>query len=122
MKKVAGNYANENLDERDRDSDPDRNQTRDQRERHPNCSDEPNILKDDVRHAETEPNLIKHRKLLSAHLLRTQESLALKQSAQFSRNWEGKLHCPAVFKLKSRLPQGAVFGFRRNFKPLRSTS
>src|SRR5712692_1035989 len=48
MEKIPGNYANEYLDKGHRDSDPNRHQTRNQRERHPNCSDEPNVSKNDV--------------------------------------------------------------------------
>ena len=93
MKKVAGDYTDKNFDERDRNSHSDRHQTRDERERHPDCSDEPDVLKDDVGGAETEPNVIKHNKTPACALLREQESLALKRSARFSRNREGKLHC-----------------------------
>src|SRR5712692_6771866 len=62
MEKIPGNYANEYLDKGHRDSDPNRHQTRNQRERHPNCSDEPNVSKNDVCPAKTEPNVIEHNK------------------------------------------------------------
>src|SRR5947199_23577 len=76
-------------------SGPDRRQASNERERHPNCGDEPDVLKNNVRRTEAEPNVIKHNKTPACALLREQESLALKPvSAVFPAvAGEGKLHC-----------------------------
>ena len=37
-------------------------QARDERERHPDCGDEPDVLENDVGRTEAEPNVIEHNK------------------------------------------------------------
>src|SRR5207248_5988460 len=93
MKKISGDDADKNLDQRDGNASADRDQARDECERHPDCRDEPNVLKNDARRTKAEPNLIEHNKTPAAPCCAKQESLALKRSVRFSRNWEGKLHC-----------------------------
>src|SRR6266481_687774 len=45
MEKISGEDTDENLDQRDRNSGPDRNETRDEGEAHPNGGNKPDILK-----------------------------------------------------------------------------
>ena len=93
VEEIACDYADENFDERNRDAHSDRDQTRDQRERHPNRCNEPNILKNDARSIETDPNMIEHNKTPACAPLRQQESSALKPISAVLRFSEGKLHC-----------------------------
>src|SRR5438270_10675910 len=93
MSKDTCNHDNEKFHRRPRDASPDRNQTRDQREGHPGCSDKPDVLKNEIRRAETEPNVIKHKKTPACALLREQESLALRPVSAVFPFREGKLHC-----------------------------
>src|SRR5439155_17291709 len=123
MKKVSRDYADENFDQRDRNTYSDRDQTRDQRERHPNCSDEPHVLKDDVGRTETEPNVVKHKKT-PVCALTTHPGVISSENRQRSFPEIRKANSIARNALKpnSRSQQGIVFGFRRNFQALRSTS
>src|SRR6266571_3218149 len=73
---IAGHYADQNFNQRDRDSGPNGNQTAGQRQPHPHRSNEPDVL----RH-----------KLLS--LSRNYADLIGVISSCSSPIWESKLHC-----------------------------
>src|SRR5207249_3177050 len=92
VKKVPGNNANKNFDQGNGNSGPDRHQAGNERERHPDCGDEPNVLKNNVRRTEAEPNVIKHNKTPACALLREQESLALKPVSAVFPAGAGALH------------------------------
>src|SRR5207245_5255283 len=93
MQEIPGKNADENFNQRDRYSRPDRDQTRRQRQSHPNRGDKPDVLKNSAR-TETDPNRIEHNKTPVRALLRQQESLALKPVRRLSHFEKGKLHCP----------------------------